>query len=74
MSDKLIDRHEAAARLGVKPSTLDSWASSGRYNLSFVKVGRFRRYRESEIEAFKDRRTFHHTGEYTRGWHGDDAA
>ena len=73
MSDKLLDRYEASARLGVKPSTLDNWASTGKYDLPYVKVGRFRRYRESDIAAFTERRTFIHTGQYPRHWlRGDD--
>ena len=63
-SSKLLTRTEAAERLGVKPSTLDTWASTGRYNLRFVKVGRFRYYRETDLAAFLDRKSHTHTGEY----------
>ena len=63
-SDKLLDRRAVAERLGVKPSTFDTWASTGRYNLTFVKVGRFRMYRERDLEAFLDRHSYSHTGEY----------
>ena len=42
--DKLLSRKETAELLGVKPSTLSVWASTGRYNLPFVKVGRLTKY------------------------------
>lgn len=48
----LISREKAAAALGVRPQTLACWASSGRYHLPFVKIGRRAMYRLSDIEAF----------------------
>lgn len=49
---RLLNRDEAATALGVRPQTLACWASSGRYHLPFVKVGRRVMYRQSDIEGF----------------------
>jgi len=54
---KLLTRAEAAAYLGCKPQTLAMWASTKRYNLRYVKVGRSVRYRVSDLEAFLNSRT-----------------
>jgi excisionase family DNA binding protein len=54
--DPLVSRAEAARLLGVKVGTLEVWASTGRYDLPFVKVGRLVRYRMSDLEAFIRRR------------------
>ena len=47
-----LTRKEAAKYLGVAPGTLDVWASTGRYNLPFVKVGRIAFYRRSALDTF----------------------
>ena len=49
---KLVSRDEAAALLRVRPQTLAVWATTGRYNLPFVKVGRRVMYRLADIERF----------------------
>lgn len=56
-SDKLLDQDQAAKTLGVSPGTLQVWRSTKRYPLSFVKVGRLVRYRESALQAFIESRT-----------------
>ena len=48
----LLSRDEAASTLGVRPQTLACWASTGRYDLPFVKIGRRVMYRLSDIESF----------------------
>ena len=50
--DPLLSRKEAAHLLGVKVTTLEVWASTRRYNLPFVKVGRLVKYRLSDLQAF----------------------
>ena len=50
--DRLLSRREAATLLGVQPGTLASWATTGRYNLPFVRVGRVARYRMSDLERW----------------------
>ncbi|WP_312916842.1 helix-turn-helix domain-containing protein [Stutzerimonas kunmingensis] len=58
-----IDDKQAAGALGVKPTTLAVWRSTGRYNLPFLKVGRLVKYRLSDLAEFLARRTANHTGE-----------
>lgn len=50
----LVDEASLAARLGVSRATLQSWRYSGQ-GPAYVKVGRFVRYRDSDIEAFLER-------------------
>jgi hypothetical protein len=54
---------QAAKALGVKPTTLAVWRSTGRYHLPYLKVGRLVKYRVSDLAEFLARRTTHHTGE-----------
>lgn len=51
----LRSREEAARFLGVAPQTLSCWASSGRYPLPYVKIGRRAMYRQSDLDAFIER-------------------
>ena len=60
--DALLTPAEAAERLGIQEQTLAVWRSVGRYDLSFVKVGRSVRYRESVIDAFIEANTVTQTG------------
>ncbi len=53
----LLTRREAAAYLGVTPETLAVWASTRRYPLRFVKIGRLSKYRKSDLDAFINSRT-----------------
>ncbi len=48
----LISRKKAAELLGLKPETLATWASTKRYSIPFVKVGRCVRYRLSDLAKF----------------------
>jgi len=54
--DPLLNTDQAAVYLGVRPSTLENWRVTGRYNLPFVKIGRLPRYRRSDLDAFIARR------------------
>ncbi|WP_259015521.1 helix-turn-helix domain-containing protein [Emticicia fluvialis] len=53
---KLLSRKEAAKFLGISPNTLAVWASTGRYNLNFIRVGRLVRYRTSDLRLFLEQR------------------
>jgi len=53
----LLTRREAAAYLGVTPETLAVWASTRRYPLRFVKIGRLAKYKKSDLDAFIASRT-----------------
>jgi hypothetical protein len=54
---ELLNREEAAKFLCVKPHTLASWASTKRYQLPMVKVGRKAMYRLSDLERWLEERT-----------------
>lgn len=56
-----LTEKQAAVAIGVKPSTLAVWRSTGRYNLPFLKVGRLVRYRVSDLADFLSKRTSEHT-------------
>ena len=54
---ELLDTQPAAARLGIKPHTLEVWRTSGRYSLPFIRVGRRVKYRLADLERFLEART-----------------
>ena len=47
-----VNDRQAADVLGVKPTTLAVWRSTGRYRLPFLKVGRLVKYRVSDLAEF----------------------
>jgi len=56
-SETLLTRAQAAELLGLREQTLAVWASTRRYNLPFVKVGRAARYRLGDLQKWLDSRT-----------------
>jgi excisionase family DNA binding protein len=48
----LITPDQAAEILEVKPSTLEKWRVTRRFNLPYVKVGRRVLYRAEDVIAF----------------------
>jgi excisionase family DNA binding protein len=57
---ELLTRRQAAQYLGLVPRTLAVWASTGRYKLPYVRVGRSVRYRREDLDQFlADRRVTH---------------
>lgn len=54
--DSLLSRQETADLLGVEKHTLEVWATTKRYNLPYIKVGRLVRYRMSDIRSFLESR------------------
>ncbi|NDV13762.1 helix-turn-helix domain-containing protein [Crenobacter sp. HX-7-9] len=52
-----MHEEQTAALVGVKPTTLQQWRWSGKYNLPFVKVGRLVRYRKSDVLKWLESRT-----------------
>jgi predicted site-specific integrase-resolvase len=54
--------NEAADFLGLKVGTLAVWRSVGRYDLPYTKVGRYVRYRETDLVNFLNSRMRTHTG------------
>ncbi len=56
MSDKkYYSREEASAYLGLGISTLAAWASNGKQDLPYTKMGRMVRYRKEDLDAFMDK-------------------
>ena len=60
---KLLTEQEAAEFLGVSPGTLAVWRCTGRYDLRYVKAGRWVRYRPEHLEEWLESRTQCHTGD-----------
>lgn len=54
--DYWLSRQEVAVRLKVPPKTLAQWASQG-IGPRFSKIGRFARYKMSELIAWEDAQT-----------------
>ncbi len=56
-NNKLLDTKQAADFLGLKTGTLNIWRISNRYSLEYIKVGRYIRYKKSELERWLEDRT-----------------
>lgn len=54
--DPRLTRVEAAAYLGVFPKTLSNWATTGRYQLKFHKVGGKVVYLKSDLDKWLESR------------------
>ena len=54
----LVPRTKAVEYLLVKPQTLAAWATTGRYDLPFIKIGRKVFYDEKDLEKFIESRTY----------------
>ncbi len=48
----LLTRKAAAEYLGIKENTLAVWATTKRYALPYVKVGRLVKYKRDDLERF----------------------
>ncbi|GAA0789666.1 MULTISPECIES: helix-turn-helix domain-containing protein [Pseudomonadati] len=57
----LLTPAEVARHLGITIGTLSVWRCTGRYPLSFIKVGRRVMYRQSDVENFVNGRVYEHT-------------
>lgn len=66
--DELIDSHAAAALIGIKKGTLETWRSLGK-GPRFIKYGNTQRagvrYQRSEVLAWIAQQTFRSTSAYT---------
>lgn len=56
-SNQLLTPNQASEILGISIQTLAIWRCNKRYNLNYVKVGRYVRYRYADILAFIDAQT-----------------
>jgi excisionase family DNA binding protein len=54
---ELMTRPQAAELLGIRAQTLAAWASTRRYDIPFIKVGRAVRYRRADLFRWLQRRT-----------------
>lgn len=52
INSRLLSREEAAQFLGVSKGTLEVWASTKRYDLPFIKIGRLAKYRMQDLLEF----------------------
>ncbi|MFB2830825.1 helix-turn-helix domain-containing protein [Aeromonas jandaei] len=57
-----LTRREAAAYLGLSEKTLGVWASNGRYELPYYKLGNRTLYERADLDAFLAARKMLHTG------------
>lgn len=57
-----LTRREAAAYLGLSEKTLGVWASNGRYEIPYYKLGNRTLYERSDLDAFLASRKMLHTG------------
>ncbi|WP_394229094.1 helix-turn-helix domain-containing protein [Shewanella colwelliana] len=57
----LLTPSQVAEFLGITIGTLSVWRCTGRYPLSFIKVGRRVMYRQSDVENFINGRVYEHT-------------
>jgi excisionase family DNA binding protein len=53
----LLDRDDAATYLGISPRTLAVWATTKRYGLKYVRIGRRVKYRRADLDEFIASRT-----------------
>ena len=58
----LLSDTQAASILGVTPATLSVWRSVGRYDLKYLKIGRYVRYRAGDLRDWLTTRERLHTG------------
>ena len=56
ISSDLLTRQQAAEFLGVKAQTLAVWATTKRYPLPYVRIGRKVKYRRADLERFIESR------------------
>ena len=57
INNELLSRNQAATYLGIKKSTLAVWASTQRYPLPMVKIGRLCKYKLADLDIFISRNT-----------------
>lgn len=62
VENKLLTGREAAEYLGISEQTIRIQRITGR-GAKFIKVGRLVRYRQTDIEAYLNARTFENTSQ-----------
>ena len=56
ISNSMLTTKEAAEFLGIRPSTLNVWRSTGTVNVPYIRVGTAIRYRLSDLEEYVSKR------------------
>lgn len=56
-TNDLLNSKQVSNLLGVSIQTLAIWRCNKRYNLKYIKVGRYVRYRYADVMEFVDSRT-----------------
>jgi len=64
MNPQLVPPATAANYIGRTPGTLQSWRSTGKHNLPYIKSGGRVLYRLSDLDSWLEKRTYTHSGEY----------
>ncbi|WP_367025423.1 helix-turn-helix domain-containing protein [Methylococcus sp. ANG] len=59
----LLNDVQAAEAVGVKPTTLSVWRTTGRNNLPYIKCGRLVRYKAGDLKEWLARHSRTHSGE-----------
>ena len=57
-----LRRPAAADYIGVAPGTLEVWASTGRYDIPYTKIGKIVYYRKSDLDQWIRSRTVRRGG------------
>ena len=58
MGEKLLDTLQAAAFLGLRPGTLETWRWDGSRGPAFIRLSRRAvRYRQSDLNSWLDAQT-----------------
>lgn len=60
-SEALLTREQAAAYLNIAPKTLANWASNGKVQIPYSKLGKLVRYRVADLDAFLESQKMLHT-------------
>ncbi len=60
-ADVLLTREQAATFLNIAPKTLANWASNGKVQIPYRKIGKSVRYRVSDLEGYLDTVKMLHT-------------
>ena len=58
----ILTREEAAIYLGIAPKTLANWASNGKVQIPYSKVGKLVRYRIADLDIYLESNKMLHTG------------
>ena len=61
-SSSTLTREEAAAYLNISPKTLANWASNGKVQIPYSKLGKLVRYQIADLDIYLESNKMLHTG------------